>query len=131
MADALFSRVRPATAFAGTVEVMVTGLQVQADIGVYAHEHGRSQLLSVEVTVEVLPPESDSMDASLDYQDIVEAAQALGRERIGLIETYARRLAESCMANPCARRALVRVDKPGALRNGLAGARVTMTRVSD
>lgn len=111
-----------------TVEVTVTGLQVAAEIGVYAHEHGVTQMLVVDVIVTVTPPETDTLSASLDYQRIADHAQALGYQRIGLIETYARRLAEKCLAHSAARRVEVRVAKPGALRNGLAGTSVVMTR---
>ncbi|AJP74529.1 hypothetical protein TS85_14205 [Sphingomonas hengshuiensis] len=110
------------------VEVCVTGLQVFAQIGVHAHERGRTQLLSIDVTVTLDPPDADRLDASIDYQRIADDAEALGRAHINLIETFARRLATSCLAHPAARQVCVSVQKPGALRNGLAGTRVVLTR---
>lgn len=129
MAEAarLPARLTPTTL--AVVDVRVTGLQIAAEIGVYAHEHGVTQRLVVDVIVTVTPPETDTLSASLDYQRIADDAQALGRERIGLIETYARRLAEKCLAHPAARRVEVRVAKPGALRNGLAGTSIAMARL--
>lgn len=117
-----------AEALCVTVEVSVTGLLVAADIGVYAHERGRPQPLSVDVVVELVPPAADDLSASLDYQQIVEDAHALGRERTELIETFARKLAERCLTHPAARAAEVRVAKSGALRGGLAGTRVRLAR---
>ena len=113
------------------VAVIVTGLQIPAEIGVYAHERGRTQILSVDVTVEIVPPQDDALVSSLDYIQIADDALALGREPTGLIETYARRLAERCIRHPSALRAQVRVSKPGALRNGLAATCVTLSRGRD
>lgn len=110
------------------VEVSVSALQVAADIGVYAHEQGNPQPLVIDVRVQLIPPAEDRLEASLDYQRIADAAHRLGRERIQLIETYARRLAETCLEHPGALSAEVRVGKAGALRAGLAGTRVTLTR---
>lgn len=125
--SALFAERRARTTL--DTMVTVTGLQVAAEIGVYAHEHGVSQRLVVDVVVTVTPPESDTLSASLDYQRIADDAQALGGQRIGLIETYARLLAEKCLTHPTALRVEVRVAKPGALRNGLAGTTVVMSRL--
>ena len=110
------------------VEVSVSALQVAADIGVYAHEHGNPQPLVVDVAIRIVPPAEDRLDASLDYQIVADAAHRLGRERIQLIETYARRLAETCLEHPGALAVEVRVGKAGALRAGLAGTRVTLVR---
>lgn len=109
--------------------VTVTGLQIAAEIGVYAHEHDVTQLLIVDVIVTVTSPATDTLSASMDYQRIADDAQALGAQRTGLIETYARLLAERCLAHPAAQRVEVRVAKPGALRNGLAGTTVVMARL--
>ena len=128
MAEAALFTERPARTTLDTM-VTVAGLEIAAEIGVYAHEHGLMQRLVVDVVVTVTPPESDTLSASLDYQRIADDAQALGGQRIGLIETYARLLAEKCLAHPAAQRVEVRVAKPGALRNGLAGATVVMSRL--
>ena len=116
--------------FDAQVEVSVSALQVAADIGVYAHEHGNPQPLVVDVVIQVIPPAEDRLAASLDYQIVADAAHRLGRERIQLIETYAQRLAGICLEHPSALAVEVRVGKAGALRAGLAGTRVALVRRS-
>jgi dihydroneopterin aldolase len=111
-----------------TLEVTISGLQVAADIGVYAHEHGRAQPLVVDIILKIDAPAGDLLNDTIDYQCIADEAHALALERTALIETYAMRLAERCIANPGVQGADVRVSKPGALRGGLAGARVSLAR---
>jgi dihydroneopterin aldolase len=128
VADAEWTPADVAASHVVLAEISVTGLEVAADIGVYAHERGRPQPLVVDVVVRLPAPASDTLDASLDYQRIAEYAHALARERICLIETFARRLAERCLDHPVAQAVEVRVAKPGALRGGLAGTRILLSR---
>ena len=100
-----------------TVEVTISGLQVAADIGVYAHEHGRPQPLMVDIVLGVAAPARDMLDETVDYQRVADDAHALAQGRTALIETY-----------PGVHHAEVRVSKPGALRGGLAGTRVSLGR---
>jgi dihydroneopterin aldolase len=118
--------VRPAAVM--TVAVTISGLQVAADIGVYAHEHGRPQPLLVDVVLSVEAPARDRLDETVDYQRVADDAHELAQGRTALIETYAMRLAERCIAYPGVHHVEVRVSKPGALRAGLAGARVSLAR---
>ena len=111
-----------------TVEVTITGLQVAADIGVYAHEHGRAQPLVVDIVLAIDAPARDALHDTVDYQCVADDAHALAAGRTALIETYAMRLAERCIAYPGVQRADVQVSKPGALRGGLAGARASLAR---
>jgi len=116
------------TAAGMIVEVTISGLQVAADIGVYAHEHGRAQPLVVDISLLVEAPARDALQETIDYQRVADDAHALARQRTALIETYAMRLAERCVAYSGVRKADVRVSKPGALRGGLAGARASLSR---
>lgn len=111
-----------------TVEVTISDLQVAADIGVYAHEHGRAQPLVVNIVLRIDAPTHDTLDETIDYQSIADDAHALALARTALIETYAMRLAEQCIAYPGVQWVDVRVSKPGALRGGVAGARASLTR---
>lgn len=106
--------------------VEVRDLKVIADIGVRRHEMGRPQELVVSVKLEVMPPTSESLEDAFDYALIAAHADALGRERIGLIETYVRRLAVQLLDHPLVERATVSADKPRALESGIASASVTM-----
>jgi dihydroneopterin aldolase len=96
---------------------------VEADIGAFQQERGRSQRLRFNVVVEVRPhpaPLEDDVDRILSYDRITEAIAAeLAEERLNLLETLAERVAERVLAEPQAMRAFVRVEKldrgPGAL----------------
>ena len=99
-----------------TSKVFVTGVKVQAEIGVYRHEIGRVQPLIVDVELDVPTDASDRLADTLNYETIVEAAQAVaGAGHIHLVETFAHRLAERCLTDPRVSRARVRVEKPLAL----------------
>ena len=108
--------------------VTVNNLSVTADIGVHPHEIGCPQDLVVHVTLRVRPTVSDRLEDTLDYTDVVAAAQSLAKERIGLIETFAYRLAEACLRNPVVEEADVFIEKPGALVGAMAGARMVLGR---
>ena len=110
--------------------VFVTGLKVQAQIGVYKHEIGRVQPLIVDVELDVPTGSSDRLAETLNYETILEAAQLLAAEgHIDLVETFAHRLADRCLADPRVTRARVRIEKPLALAPHAVGAGVEITLV--
>ncbi len=109
-------------------QVMLDDIPVHADIGVLSAEIGVQQPLFVHVTLDVTPPEADELDQTFDYRGIHAATQALGQERIALIETFARRLAEHCLADRRVMVAEVRVDKPRAIPGSMARTRIRLTR---
>ena len=110
--------------------VFVTGLKVQAQIGVYKHEIGRVQPLIVDVELDVPTGSSDRLAETLNYESILEAAQLLAAEgHIDLVETFAHRLADRCLADPRVTRARVRIEKPLALAPHAVGAGVEITLV--
>lgn len=111
--------------------VSISSINILADIGVLPQEIGLLQPLAVTVTLHICPPISDELAATVDYTGIVSATERLGRERTGLIETFARRLAEFCLQHPIVEEADVIVEKPSALTSGVAGARVVLARASD
>lgn len=105
------------------MHVCVRDMRIPADIGVFAHEIGRAQPLVVSVRLALLVVTEDQLTETIDYNRIVDAALALGQQRIALIETFARRLAGICLAWPGVLEAEVTVEKPGALINGVAATR--------
>jgi 7,8-dihydroneopterin aldolase/epimerase/oxygenase len=115
-------------AYAMRQQVLVSNLQLAADIGVYAHEIGRRQSLVVHVVLDIEPAADDLLSGTIDYNVIVDAARALADERIALIETFGQRLAAVCMAHPSVERAEVLVEKPGALHHALAASRTVLER---
>lgn len=109
------------------MEVGLRDLSVFADIGICPHEVGQPQLLKIDVILRVIPPDQDNIDEAMDYSRIVALAEGLAKERIALIETFARRLAEACLQHPFVLHADVKVDKPGALPTAIATTRVVQS----
>jgi 7,8-dihydroneopterin aldolase/epimerase/oxygenase len=101
-------------------KVFVTGVQVQAEIGVYRHEIGRVQPLIVDVELDIPTDASDRLADTFNYEAILKAAQDLAAQGhvdldVDLVETFAHRLAARCLADPRVTRARVRIEKPLAL----------------
>lgn len=112
-------------------KVFVTGLKVQAEIGVYRHEIGRVQPLVLDVELDVPTAGAGRLSETLNYETILEAARDIaGGGHIELVETFAERLARACLADPRVTRARVRVEKPLALAPDAvaAGVEITLTR---
>jgi dihydroneopterin aldolase len=104
-------------------KIFVTGLKLQAEIGVYRHEIGRLQPLSVDVELDVPSARAGRLAETLNYETILEAARAVAAAgHIELVETFADRLARACLADPRVTRARVRVEKPLALAPDAVGA---------
>ena len=107
---------------------------VEADIGAFQQERGRTQRLRFNVVVEVRPhpaPLDDDVDRILSYDRITEAIAAeLAAERLNLLETLAERVAERILSEPQAMRVFVRVEKldrgPGALGVEIARTRAEL-----
>jgi len=112
-------------------KVFVTGLKVQAEIGVYRHEIGRVQPLVLDVELDVPTAGAGRLSETLNYETILEAAREIaGGGHIELVETFAERLARACLTDPRVTRARVRVEKPLALAPDAvaAGVEITLTR---
>lgn len=58
-------------------KVFVTGVKVQAEIGVYRHEIGRLQPLIVDVELDVPTGSGDRLADTVNYETILEAARAV------------------------------------------------------
>ena len=98
------------------LSVFVRGLEVEAGIGVYDHEHGRLQTLIIDVTLEMGPHVVERLADTVNYESVANAARAIVAEgHVGLVETFAQRLALDCLKDPRVNRVTVRIDKPGAL----------------
>ena len=109
-------------------KVFVTGLKVQAEIGVYRHEIGRVQPLVLDVELDVPTAGADRLSETLNYETILASAREIaGGGHIDLVETFAQRLAQACLADPRVTKARVRVEKPLALAPDAVGAGVEIT----
>jgi dihydroneopterin aldolase len=104
--------------------IALRDIQVQADIGVHHHEVGRPQPLIVHVALAVLPPERDLVEHVFNYVAIKALAEDLALQRIVLIESFARRLAEACLEHRLVLGAAVTVEKPRAVPGSMASATI-------
>ncbi|MBU1385514.1 MAG: dihydroneopterin aldolase [Alphaproteobacteria bacterium] len=113
-----------------SLSVFVRGLEVAAGIGVHDHELGRLQRLVIDVSLELTPAAIERLADTINYETVAEAARAIVAEgHIGLVETFAERLALAMLADPRVRRCTVRIEKPGALDGAVApGCEVTLAR---
>ena len=112
-------------------KVFVTGIKIDAQIGVYKHEMGQAQPLVVDVELDVPTAGAEKLADTLNYETVVAAARDVAAEgHIQLVETFAERLARACLVDPRVTRARVRVEKPLALAPTAlaAGVEIVMVR---
>lgn len=112
------------------LSVRVRGLEVQAAIGVYDHEHGRLQPLVLDVELDLGAAPVERLSDTLDYDGVARIARDLAAgAHIALIETFAERVALACMADARVLGVRVRVEKPGAIPGAAAaGCEVAYAR---
>ena len=120
----------PSALRAVMTKVFVTGLRVEAEIGVYDSEFGRPQPLIIDVELDVPTAGAERLADTVNYESIATAAREIAAGgHVALVETFAERLAQACLSDPRVTRARVRVDKPMALSPHAAGAGVEVTLV--
>lgn len=110
--------------------VFVRGLNIQAGIGIHDHEIGRLQTLVIDVSLDMGPHAVTRLADTVNYETIAEAARAIAAEgHVGLVESFAERLALAVMGDERVRRVTVRIEKPGALDGAVApGCEVVFAR---
>ncbi len=109
------------------LSVFVEGLVLDAEIGLYDHERGRTQPLCVDVELQLTPAIAHGIHGTVNYETLAAKARALAASgHIELVETFAERLATDCLDHPRAVRVRVRVRKPKAIE-GAAAAGVELT----
>jgi dihydroneopterin aldolase len=112
------------------LKVFVRALRVEAEIGCYPHEFGRLQPLIVDIELDLESGGVERLRDTVDYDRLVRSAKAIAAGgHIDLVETYAARLAEACLAEPHVARVRVRVEKPEAVPDAAAaGVEVSVAR---
>ena len=120
----------PDTAHSSGLKVFVRGLKLDAEIGVHAHEHGRTQPVVADIELELSVPTAHDLGDTYDYTHIVEHARAVAHEtHVKLAEDFAERLGRRCLQDPRVMSARVRVEKLEALAPLAAGAGAEITVV--
>ncbi len=112
------------------LRVFVRGLRIEAGIGIHDHEIGRLQTLIIDVTLDLGPQTVTRLADTVNYETIAQAARDIAAEgHVGLVESFAERLATACLADDRVRRVTVRIEKPGALEGAEApGCEVVFAR---
>ena len=110
--------------------MFVRGLTLEAGIGIHDHELGRLQRLVIDVTLDLVPTPIERLGDTVNYETVAAAARAIvAKGHVGLVETFAQRLATTCLKDPRVRRCGVRIEKPGALEGAAAaGCEVVLSR---
>ncbi len=118
---------------AGTTRdrIFLHGYRREVEIGVLDEEHGVRQRLLIDVEVEVTTtPARDDVGEVVSYVTLVDAVEAVADgPRLDLVETFAERIAERCLADPRAARVHVRIAKLDRLEGGARfGVAITRPR---
>ena len=114
------------------VKVFVKGLKLEAEIGVYAHEHGIRQPLIADVEMDIIAAGWERLAETVNYEVIAEKARRTAAEgHFQLVEAFAERLGQMCLEDDRVTRVRVRVEKPLALapEAAAAGAEITLARL--
>ncbi len=110
-----------------TLAVFIQGLTLDAEIGLYEHERGRTQPLSVDVELQLSAAVTHDIHDAVNYESLAAKARALAAAgHVELVETFAERLAAACLEHPRALQARVRIRKPEAIA-GADAAGVELT----
>jgi dihydroneopterin aldolase len=110
----------------GLRHVFIRNLELNAQIGVYHHEHGKTQpvRINVDLAVQDALDLGDDLTKVVDYGVIEQKIRALiAQGHVRLAETLAERIAAACFDDERVKTARVRVEKlhalPGAESAGI------------
>jgi dihydroneopterin aldolase len=109
---------RIASAARGIRHVFIRNLELQARIGVYRTEHGRTQpvRINVDLATDDNADTGDMLENVVDYHAVEKRIRAIIAEgHVKLAETLAERIAGACFEDPRVRSVRVRVEKLHAL----------------
>lgn len=106
--------------------IFVRDFVVDCNVGVYAEEQGVTQKVAFTVEARLVPSvysAKDKMTEVPSYADIIDTIVALARGgHINLVETFAEKIAETCLADP--RIAAVRVKLEKLERGPVRGVEI-------
>ena len=114
-------------------EIIIKDLMVRTVIGTTAEERRDKQdiVINMKLWADLKKAgESDRIDDTVNYRTINKRVLALVEgSKFHLVEALADRIAGICLEDPRVARAMVRVEKPGALRFArVVGVEVTRER---
>jgi dihydroneopterin aldolase len=94
--------------------IAVNGIAVRGRHGVLAAERANPQDFLVDIECLLNRTDcGDELDSTVDYGKLIQTAQlVIGGESCNLLETLAKRIADSCMESELIEKITVRVHKP-------------------
>jgi dihydroneopterin aldolase len=103
---------------AATDRIVLSGLTVRGNHGVFDFERreGQDFVVDVELELDTAPAaRNDDVADTVDYGQLAGSlADVVGGEPVNLIETLAQRLADTCLSDARVQAATVTVHKPQA-----------------
>lgn len=130
----MFDRFRSRKSMPVSTRIFVKGLQIQASIGVYPHEHESMQPVIIDIEMDMADmdlPKDDRLHETLDYSVVADKCEAIALEaHVQLVETLAERIADWALSSdPRVQSVAVRIAKPQALlKADTAGVEVVKSR---
>ena len=118
-------------------KIFVTGLEIQASIGIHPHEYESTQpiIVDVELDLGAMPaPDADRIHETFDYSLVADKVVEMAEEaHVQLVETLAHRIARWALDSDARILAChVKIAKPHALINAkAAGVEVHLIRDGD
>jgi dihydroneopterin aldolase len=110
-------------------KIFVRNIAVDAEIGLYVHEHGRTQPLIVDVEIEADVAGFEEAGDVINYENVVNWTREVAASgHIKLVETFAEQVALACMRDARVISVRVRVEKPEALAPAIAGVEILLRR---
>jgi dihydroneopterin aldolase len=95
-----------------TVLVELKGLAIPGRHGATAEEHEREQRFLYDLELELPEPQSDRLEETVDYREVVKVVREVSATERQLLETLAAAVAEALIERFPLGRARVRVRKP-------------------
>ena len=97
---------------------ILQGMETQASIGIYDHERGTSQRITIDAELRLFPltePLDDQIESALDYDRIRETIlKIVAAKHYNLQETLARKLFDALCSLDDVQSVRVRTSKPDA-----------------
>lgn len=101
-------------------QISISDLKLRCIIGIFPEERREKQDIVINLTMYAdlsKAGKSDDIADTVDYKSVKKKIiAAVERSSYALIERLATAVADICLEDPKVRAALVRIDKPGALR---------------
>jgi len=112
--------------------VFIRDLLLDAHIGVFRHEEGRTQPIRINIDLTVTDtgaPQGDRLEDVVDYHEVVQSVRGIvDSGHVRLVETLAELIAARCLEDPRVQVARVRIEKLAAIASA-ASVGVEIERV--